>query len=1037
MKQKYRDHKKHSHSRYSYKRGKKQTGVQSYFYVGKQKEEPKEVETVAISETTSLTASETEKKKAKANFLKNLNFRQKEKEARKKREKKIKKAKNKLEEAKTNYASMKNEYVSTSTDIKAQIKSLKQEAKQQKKSLKEAKKSLKASKKEMKNSSKKHLGVFTSILAVLFLGLGVLLYAVVQWLITTWPNLKMDELMYEATAPLEGTGSNMITAFIQQAVVPMIIAIVIAMIVVIVLTKAGKLFRRIGKTIMVVFSCICIAIAGVTFWNHLDVGTYVENQTTTSDFIKDEYVDPATTNITFPETKRNLIYIYCESMEMSYADKENGGARDENVIPKLTKLAEENEDFSGEDDTILNGAYSMPSTTWTMGGLFAATAGLPLQTDVGRNTMTTQSTFFPSITTIGDILEDAGYNQVFACGSPVSFGGRELYFAEHGNYTFHDYTYASNYGIIPSGYYVWWGFEDDRLIDMAKNDITELASQDQPFNYTMLTVDTHFEDGYLDDEAENKFDDHYSNVIFNSDKQVTEFVEWCKRQDWYENTSIVISGDHPTMDSDYMLEIDADYQRRVYTCYLNAEATVENNVSRSFTTFDNFPTTLAALGCTIEGNRLGLGTNLFSSKPTLTEEYGLEKEKSELNKKSTFMSELSGNDVTSDDFQEYLSEEGIRSSVVYLSDYDSSTQQATLSVDDIFYTGGNVDYVSITMTHPDGSSQTFKSTHNNENGRYDIVCDVSNGGLENQTISVNAHIRINNTDALKVQNINEYTGNLGIIPFEDNLLEQCLESAIALDKDRYAVFVTTQGAAWEQLSNIEHELLVQLGMPESFFDDVGNTRYIIISNGTTVLKEGTGYIRDSGNLANGTAYTISSADSTGSYATITVGNSWGNLTNYADGVHVVVYDMQAGSVVGSCDFNTAEKPWTAELYATYDEETDTITYYATGAVNAAGGQLDVEVVVWDKNDIDDKHEIGMSSSNNSDWSVEFEKGEHELSDLYAVCYLRSRSSNWHRVDEGSTDNLVEIGHTKDPVDTTSVDATTTNEDGTPPEGVGE
>ena len=55
---------------------------------------------------------------------------------------------------------------------------------------------------------------------------------------------------------------------------------------------------------------------------------------------------------------------------------------------------------------------------------------------------------------------------------------------------------------------------------------------------------------------------------------------------------------------------------------------------------------------------------------------------------------------------------------------------------------------------------------------------------------------------------------------------------------------------------------------------------------------------------------------------------------------------------------------------TYDEEADTLTFHADGAVNAAGGQLDVEVVVWDKSDINDKLEIGMSSSNNSEWKIQ-------------------------------------------------------------------
>lgn len=33
---------------------------------------------------------------------------------------------------------------------------------------------------------------------------------------------------------------------------------------------------------------------------------------------------------------------------MTYADKENGGAFKQNVIPELTQLAQENEDFSGK-----------------------------------------------------------------------------------------------------------------------------------------------------------------------------------------------------------------------------------------------------------------------------------------------------------------------------------------------------------------------------------------------------------------------------------------------------------------------------------------------------------------------------------------------------------------------------------------------------------------------------------------------------------------------------------------------------------------
>ena len=127
-------------------------------------------------------------------------------------------------------------------------------------------------------------------------------------------------------------------------------------------------------------------------------------------------------NITFPEQKRNLIYIFLESMEMTYADKENGGAFKQNVIPELTQLAQENEDFSGKSSK-LNGGYSMPGTTWTMGAMFGQTSGLPLNISIDGNSMDTQDSFFPGITTLGDILQNEGYSQTLLIGSEATFGG--------------------------------------------------------------------------------------------------------------------------------------------------------------------------------------------------------------------------------------------------------------------------------------------------------------------------------------------------------------------------------------------------------------------------------------------------------------------------------------------------------------------------------------------------------------------------------------------------------------------------------------
>lgn len=158
---------------------------------------------------------------------------------------------------------------------------------------------------------------------------------------------------------------------------------------------------------------------------------------------------------------------------------------------------------------------------------------------------------------------------------------------------------------------------------------------------TMLTVDTHFEDGYICEQCGSEYgENQYADVIACSSRQVAEFVNWIQQQDFYENTTIVIVGDHPTMDSDFCENVGESYNRRVYTAYINSATEAELSVAREYTIFDNFPTTLAAIGAEIEGERLGLGTNLFSSVQTLSERFGLEMQESELKKKSSFMMRL-------------------------------------------------------------------------------------------------------------------------------------------------------------------------------------------------------------------------------------------------------------------------------------------------------------------------------------------------------------------------------------------------------------
>lgn len=225
---------------------------------------------------------------------------------------------------------------------------------------------------------------------------------------------------------------------------------------------------------------------------------------------------------------------------------------------------------------------------------------------------------------IGDVLNNEGYNQEFMIDSDGKFAGRSSYFSGHGGYSIFDYYTAIDKGYIPNDYVVWWGYEDKKLFEYEKENISDLTQNDEPFNFTMLTVDTHFTGGYLCDLCGDDYQDQYSNVISCASRQVTEFVEWLKEQNFYEDTTIVIAGDHLTMDSDYISRRGADeFDRRTYFTIINGKAINEqNNIDRIYTTLDLYPTTLAATGVNIEGNKLGLGTNLYSGEKTLIEKYG-------------------------------------------------------------------------------------------------------------------------------------------------------------------------------------------------------------------------------------------------------------------------------------------------------------------------------------------------------------------------------------------------------------------------------
>ncbi|MGI6523986.1 MAG: LTA synthase family protein [Bdellovibrionota bacterium] len=369
---------------------------------------------------------------------------------------------------------------------------------------------------------------------------------------------------------------------------------------------------------------------------HSDLFRFIELSSKKTDFFEKNYIDPKGVQLEFPKKRRNLIYIFLESIEVTAASKDVGGAMDVNLIPELSKLALENTSFTGSKE-VLGGASQFIGGLWTMAGVVEQTAGIPLKI-IFNNLFKDdyrKDNFLVGACAIGNILKKYGYNQVQLKSADKNFARCNNYIKLHGGGTFKDSCYFDAVGKVPEDSRITWGFDDSVLFDMAKEELEVLVEKDEPFSLTLTTVETHFPGGFLRADCEKRYSDQYQNVLACSSKLIGEFIEWCKQQKFYKNTTIVLAGDH-LFPVRYYENLPDGYERKVYFTIINPAIPDTRQKARRFMAVDIFPTTLAALGVDIEGDRLGLGTNLFSDKKTILERFGLEYLNDELRKYSDF-----------------------------------------------------------------------------------------------------------------------------------------------------------------------------------------------------------------------------------------------------------------------------------------------------------------------------------------------------------------------------------------------------------------
>lgn len=394
---------------------------------------------------------------------------------------------------------------------------------------------------------------------------------------------------------------------------------------------------------LIVFASGVFASGIYMISDSIDLITYIKMNIETSTIYEEHYVAPTQDIIHFPDKKKNLVYIYLESFENTYTSFEHGGNQEIDYMPEIYELEKNNINFSNTSGIGGQDVY-FPMILYTMGSTVAQTSGVPLTSvlKMDHNKVAGKmSTLLGSLRRLEDVLHDEGYNQLFVEGANSNFAGYNKYVGRYDNSKVYDAKNAEAEGRLPENYIHPWGVQDSLLFPLVKEHIDELAAQDAPFCVSMYTIDTHSaENGMRCELCDPEIKNDFAAAINCSSRQTADLVKWLSEKPYWEDTVVIIVGDHLSeLCIDGVRFDDDGYLRTTCNCIINSQKMPVKEKNRTFCAMDMFPTTLSAIGCTIDGDRLGLGTDLFSDTPTLCEEMGADKFVEEIQKKSEFYDE--------------------------------------------------------------------------------------------------------------------------------------------------------------------------------------------------------------------------------------------------------------------------------------------------------------------------------------------------------------------------------------------------------------
>ncbi|MBF0210055.1 MAG: sulfatase-like hydrolase/transferase [Desulfamplus sp.] len=306
-----------------------------------------------------------------------------------------------------------------------------------------------------------------------------------------------------------------------------------------------------------------------------------------------------------PKEPQNLILIFLESINFEFMNNPN--------FPELTPTLNR----YSKRFTLLTNHISTENAT--LPAIISNLCGIIPDYSMGNDTLTTENAIYKNLACFTDILKSAGYYQVYMGGAESSFAGKQDFLSQHGYHEIIGWEYWKNKdNYKDDNSHSYWGLYDSDLFKEAVNKMEELKSL-SPFNLTLLTLNTHLPGffsnsclGYLNDGV-NSTNSDMLNAIYCSDAAVGKYLDWLEANGFFENTTIVVVGDHQMFNHEITRSIlgdNIDDQRIFGMIHSPEEDGIPKNIDSKTAPYDMASTILNLLS--IDHNiEFSIGQSIF------------------------------------------------------------------------------------------------------------------------------------------------------------------------------------------------------------------------------------------------------------------------------------------------------------------------------------------------------------------------------------------------------------------------------------------